>query len=187
MRAAAWVGGVAPAFCACRCASKVCHLYLFLLSHYQPPPPDPNPESLNPNPQPTNHRPPGAGPEWRFVDVLPSRAGKGAALDYVLRKLGFDAASTVACGDGANDLQMLRRARLAICVGNSQPEVLAWAAAARRGGGGEGDGGAGDGDAGEGGGEGAWGGEGGKRVFVAKPEAEAAAGILEGLAALGFI
>jgi hypothetical protein len=47
-----------------------------------------------------------------------------------------------------------------VCVGNSQPEVQAWARQAR--------------------GSGA-------EVFSASPAAEAAAGVLEGLRALGFV
>jgi hypothetical protein len=65
------------------------------------------------------------------------------------------------------------QAQLAIAVGNCQPEVAAWASGARR------RGGAGDGD-GDGGGE-------AQRVHLAAAGAEAAAGILEGLDALGFL
>jgi hypothetical protein len=53
------------------------------------------------------------------------------------------------------------QASLAICVGNCQPEVAAWARAARAAGG-------------------------RSRVHLARPEAEAAAGVEEGLAAFGF-
>lgn len=45
------------------------------------------------------------------MDVLPARAGKGAAMEWVRRKLGFAAEHTVACGDGPNDLLMLQQVR----------------------------------------------------------------------------
>lgn len=109
--------------------------------------------------------PAGRGPKWRFVDLLPRAAGKGAAMERVRQQLGFSCDETVACGDAENDLLMLQQAWLAICVGNSQPSVQAWAreAQARDGGGG-----------------------GPRRVYLARPESEAADGVLEGLRALGF-
>ncbi|KAF6261087.1 sucrose-6F-phosphate phosphohydrolase-domain-containing protein [Scenedesmus sp. NREL 46B-D3] len=68
-----------------------------------------------------------AGP-WRFIDLLPQHAGKGSAMLHVMHRYSFDAASTVAAGDSANDLLMLKQAALSIIVGNSAPEVKAWAA-----------------------------------------------------------
>lgn len=49
----------------------------------------------------------GKGPGWRFIDVVPKGAGKGAAMEYVRTKLGFSPDQTVACGDSNNDLLML--------------------------------------------------------------------------------
>jgi hypothetical protein len=46
---------------------------------------------------------------WRFIDLLPLHAGKGAAMQHVMQHYGFDAASTVAAGDSANDLLMLKQ------------------------------------------------------------------------------
>lgn len=107
---------------------------------------------------------------WRFVDLLPAGAGKGAAMEWVRARLGFAREHTVAAGDGANDLLMLQHdaAGAAICVGNSQPEVVAWAQQQQQ----VGDGG---------------GGVGGRRVHLAARGSHAAAGVLEGLAALGFL
>ncbi|KAI8464870.1 MAG: sucrose-phosphate synthase, partial [Monoraphidium minutum] len=129
--------------------------------------------------------PPGLGDGWRFYDLLPRRAGKGAAMAWVRGALGFGAEHTVACGDGANDMLMLEEAEAAICVGNSQPEVAAWArraqeaaaaAAAAAGAG-----------AGEERGEPSAAAARRKRVHLARPDAHAAAGILEGLRALGWV
>ncbi|KAI8464869.1 MAG: sucrose-6F-phosphate phosphohydrolase-domain-containing protein [Monoraphidium minutum] len=121
----------------------------------------------------------GAG--WRVMDLLPRRAGKGAAMAWVRGALGFGAEHTVACGDGANDMLMLEEAEAAICVGNCQPELAAWArqtqeaaAAAAAG-------------AGGGPGEPSAAAAGRKRVHLARPDAHAAAGILEGLHALGWV
>uniref|UniRef100_A0A383V3B4 Sucrose phosphatase-like domain-containing protein n=1 Tax=Tetradesmus obliquus TaxID=3088 RepID=A0A383V3B4_TETOB len=72
-----------------------------------------------------------AGP-WRFIDLLPQHAGKGTAMQHVMQHYGFDAASTVAAGDSANDLLMLQQARTSIIVGNSAPEVKSWAAGAQQ-------------------------------------------------------
>jgi hydroxymethylpyrimidine pyrophosphatase-like HAD family hydrolase len=107
--------------------------------------------------------------------VLPAGAGKGAAMEHVVRaRFGFAPRDTVAAGDGANDLLMLQAAAgggaAAICVGNAQPELRAWAekAAAVEAGGNHG-------------GEAA-----AARVHLASPDAPAAAGVLQGLVALGF-
>jgi HAD superfamily hydrolase (TIGR01484 family) len=43
------------------------------------------------------------------VDVLPAAAGKGKAMEFVRRRLGFARSETVAAGDGANDLEMLQQ------------------------------------------------------------------------------
>jgi len=123
-------------------------------------------------------------------------------MEWVRERLGFAADATVACGDGANDLLMLQRARLAICVGNAQPEVRSWAlgvreiqtrpelsrrpaaALAGRGGGNEGLDGrrVADGFDRQPGDHVMQ-----QRVHLAQPDAHAAAGILQGLAAFAFI
>jgi hypothetical protein len=46
---------------------------------------------------------------WRFIDLLPQHAGKGTAMQHVMQHYGFDATSTVAAGDSANDLLMLKQ------------------------------------------------------------------------------
>lgn len=91
------------------------------------------------------------------------------------------------------------QAQLAICVGNAQPEVAAWArtqpAAQPAGGGGahanSGPAAAPAAATQDGVGAatpcGAGGGGGGKRVHLASADKHAAAGVMEGLAALGFM
>jgi len=70
---------------------------------------------------------------WRYVDVLPSAAGKRNCLAWVAGELGFETCRVVACGDSMNDADMLGVAPgepwarderwAAIAVGNSQPDL----------------------------------------------------------------
>ncbi|KAG2425471.1 hypothetical protein HXX76_013681 [Chlamydomonas incerta] len=64
---------------------------------------------------------------WKYMDVVPIRAGKLEALNHVRRHFGFSVASTVACGDSGNDILMLSGENLAIVVGNAQPDLRTWA------------------------------------------------------------
>ncbi|PNH08188.1 putative sucrose-phosphatase 1 [Tetrabaena socialis] len=65
---------------------------------------------------------------WKYLDIVPLRAGKLEALNHVRRHFGFSVASTVACGDSGNDILMLSGENLAIVVGNAQPDLRRWAA-----------------------------------------------------------
>jgi hydroxymethylpyrimidine pyrophosphatase-like HAD family hydrolase len=106
----------------------------------------------------------GAG-DWRYVDLVPAGAGKLAALEHVRGALCFAPAATVAAGDSGNDLDMLRTegvGHAAIVVGNAQPDLLAWARAE------------------------AAAAAAGARAGPVLARAPAAAGVLEGLAELGF-
>lgn len=50
---------------------------------------------------------------------------KAAGIDEVLAYLRADRASTIAIGDGLNDLEMLQHAAVGIAMGNARPEVKA--------------------------------------------------------------
>jgi len=63
---------------------------------------------------------------WKYVDIVPIRAGKLEALDYVRRRFGFPSGHTVACGDSGNDILMLNGLNRAVAVGNSQPDLKTW-------------------------------------------------------------
>ena len=41
------------------------------------------------------------------LDVIPARAGKGKAVDYVRKKLGIDKKHVLAAGDSGNDKELL--------------------------------------------------------------------------------
>jgi sucrose-phosphate synthase len=59
----------------------------------------------------------------RFIDVLPARAGKAAAIAHAAGRLGLTLDDCIACGDSGNDASMLRAAGAAIVVGNALPEI----------------------------------------------------------------
>lgn len=76
-----------------------------------------------------------AVPSWARVifstgedlDVVPSRAGKGNALAFVLREVGADASTTLCCGDSGNDVLMLGLPDVRGCVvGNAAAELVSW-------------------------------------------------------------
>ena len=103
--------------------------------------------------------------DWRFLDIVPTSAGKLQALNYVRNRYGFEVEATVACGDSGNDILMLAGANPALVVGNAQPDLRQWVDQQEPGGG-----------AGPGG---------KKRLYVAgKHEA---LGILEGLEYWGYL
>ncbi|XRG83764.1 HAD-IIB family hydrolase [Salinisphaera sp. SPP-AMP-43] len=60
----------------------------------------------------------------RYLDILPGRASKGRAVDYLRNQYGLAAGDVVVAGDSGNDLDMLRRARFSIIVGNGHPELF---------------------------------------------------------------
>lgn len=60
------------------------------------------------------------------MDLVPLRAGKLEALEYVRAEHGMPLEATIACGDSGNDILMLSGQNLAIVVGNAQPDLLRW-------------------------------------------------------------
>ena len=59
------------------------------------------------------------------VELLNHRANKGAALEAVARRLGLEAHSAVAVGDGINDIEMLSWAGLGVAVAGAKPQLKA--------------------------------------------------------------
>jgi Cof subfamily protein (haloacid dehalogenase superfamily) len=66
-----------------------------------------------------------ATPGLRYVNGIDPSAGKGTALRDAAGALGIDLAATVAVGDAANDVSMLRAAGTAIAMGQADGDVLA--------------------------------------------------------------
>ena len=62
--------------------------------------------------------------DWRYLDLLPVKAGKKQAMEALARQFGFELDSVVACGDSGNDIQMMEGANKGLIVGNAQKELL---------------------------------------------------------------
>ncbi len=60
-----------------------------------------------------------------YLEMMPPRANKAAALAIVAARFGCTAAETIAFGDSYNDIPMLQWAGLGIAVGNAKPEAIA--------------------------------------------------------------
>lgn len=58
-----------------------------------------------------------------FLDVLPNRASKGLAVEYVADQLNIPLEQVIAAGDSGNDFSMLEVAGLAIVVANHSDEL----------------------------------------------------------------
>ena len=60
----------------------------------------------------------------RLLDILPERAGKGAAMMWVARVMGIGLDHVFAAGDSGNDLDMLTACRNGILVANHSAELM---------------------------------------------------------------
>jgi sucrose-phosphate synthase len=60
----------------------------------------------------------------RLLDILPERAGKGAAMAWVAERLGIAPDDVYAAGDSGNDLDMLSAVRNGIVVANHSAELV---------------------------------------------------------------
>ena len=58
-----------------------------------------------------------------FLDILPQRASKGKAIDYLSRKWHISPKNILVAGDSGNDYEMLYGKRLAVVVGNHSDEL----------------------------------------------------------------
>ncbi|MEG3088788.1 HAD-IIB family hydrolase [Sphingomonas sp. PB4P5] len=59
----------------------------------------------------------------QLLDILPQRAGKGAAMTWVAERLGIAPNDVYAAGDSGNDLDMLSAVRNGIVVANHSAEL----------------------------------------------------------------
>ena len=58
-----------------------------------------------------------------FIEVMPLRVDKAASLDRLLARLHMRASDVIACGDGFNDVSMIRFAGLGVAMANAQDAV----------------------------------------------------------------
>ncbi|HEX5564860.1 MAG TPA: HAD-IIB family hydrolase [Sporosarcina sp.] len=59
----------------------------------------------------------------RDIDILPSGAGKGNALEYALGRYAMEDVKLLIAGDSGNDRDMLSLGHPSVIVGNAQPEL----------------------------------------------------------------
>ncbi|SEI95595.1 hypothetical protein SAMN02910453_1686 [Lachnospiraceae bacterium A10] len=62
-----------------------------------------------------------------FMEITPQGIEKASSLDLLLHAIGLDQKHLMACGDGFNDIPMLRYAGLSVAMENAQPETKEWA------------------------------------------------------------
>lgn len=58
-----------------------------------------------------------------FIEVMPKNVDKAASLDKMLPAIGMGQENTVCCGDGFNDISMIKYAKVGVAMGNAQPAV----------------------------------------------------------------
>lgn len=58
-----------------------------------------------------------------FIEVVPLGIDKAQSLDYLLKQLGLHREELVACGDGGNDITMVRYAGMGVAMANAHNEV----------------------------------------------------------------
>ena len=58
-----------------------------------------------------------------FFEIMPRGCSKASAMDLLAGELGISMMDTAALGDSSNDIPMLRRAHIAIAMGNASQDV----------------------------------------------------------------
>lgn len=58
-----------------------------------------------------------------FIEIMPKNVDKAASLDKMLKAIGMGQENTVCCGDGFNDISMIKYAKVGVAMGNAQPAV----------------------------------------------------------------
>ncbi len=65
--------------------------------------------------------------EEYFLEVVPAGVAKSASLDSLLKSLNIESSELIACGDGMNDISMIKYAGLGIAMDNAYDEVKGYA------------------------------------------------------------
>lgn len=58
-----------------------------------------------------------------FIEIMPKNVDKAASLDKMLEAIGQRRENTICCGDGFNDISMIRYAGVGVAMKNAQPPV----------------------------------------------------------------
>ncbi len=58
-----------------------------------------------------------------FIEVMPQNVDKASSLDKMFTQMGISKENVVCCGDGFNDISMIRYAGVGVAMGNAQPQV----------------------------------------------------------------
>ena len=58
-----------------------------------------------------------------FVEIMPKGIDKAESLDNLLKQLGYTREELICCGDGFNDLSMIKYAGLGVAMANAQDKV----------------------------------------------------------------
>lgn len=58
-----------------------------------------------------------------FIEAMPLGVDKAASLERLFSKIGVDRADTIACGDGFNDISMIKYAGVGVAMANAQEAV----------------------------------------------------------------
>lgn len=60
-----------------------------------------------------------------FIEIMPRNVDKGASMEKLLAIMGADREDVICCGDGYNDISMIKFAGVGVAMGNAQPPVKA--------------------------------------------------------------
>ncbi len=58
-----------------------------------------------------------------FIEIMPKNVDKATSLDRMLEVIGMSKEAVVCCGDGFNDISMIKYAGVGVAMGNAQPAV----------------------------------------------------------------
>lgn len=58
-----------------------------------------------------------------FIEIMPKNVDKASSLDKMLEAVGAKREDVICCGDGFNDISMIKYAGVGVAMGNAQPAV----------------------------------------------------------------
>lgn len=58
-----------------------------------------------------------------FIEIMPQNVDKASSLDRMLETVGLTRENAICCGDGFNDISMIKYAGVGVAMGNAQPAV----------------------------------------------------------------